>query len=120
MIDTPNADVIDRQDDYRSQAPTSNEQAGMQGYSRGESILMRYRWTELVGNVRNLIQGWLAASPILRRPSRILEMLIHGFARGAFLRIVGALQSSYFAALLIDAVVILKRISFGGAIGNTE
>ncbi len=64
--------------------------------------------------------GHRHASCSLRRPSRIRKMLVQGFTGGAFVRIIGGLQSSYFAALLVVDVVVLERVPFRGAIGNTQ
>src|SRR2546421_3604287 len=54
------------------------------------------------------------------RPSRIAQMLVHGFAGGAFGRIVFALEDSHVPAFPIDDVVVVESVSFGGAIRDTE
>src|SRR5256885_10108636 len=54
------------------------------------------------------------------RPSRIAQMLVHGFAGGAFARIVFALQDSHVPAFPIDDVVVVESVSFCDAIRNTE
>ena len=61
-----------------------------------------------------------AVTGLRSRPSRIAQMLVHGFARAALDRIVCALHTAYFPALLVDDVEVIESVSFGGAIRDTE
>src|SRR6516225_1579162 len=62
----------------------------------------------------------LSARELEIGPGGIAQMLVHGLARSAFARIVLGLHEPELAASLVDNLVVIERVLFGDAIGNTQ
>jgi hypothetical protein len=64
------------------------------------------------------VAQWRSISEV--GPGGIAQMLVHGFARSAFARIVFGLHETQLPASLVDDFVVVKGVLLCNAIGNTQ